>query len=100
MKTISELRASTDKKVYVYLADNETQQKFISDAENEGYTFGDGVKISEREADTFYAVNENHTVNFINGIGRMAFQADSDNILRVDYKKYAAGYEDYLYKKD
>lgn len=99
MRTIHELAASTDKKVYVILNDAETRQRFIRDAENEGYTFGDGAKVSERTPDQFYAVNKNNTVNFLNGIGRMAFSSGTDTILRVDYKKYADGEEDYIFKK-
>ena len=99
MRTIKDLLNNNEKRVYVYLSDKETQDKFISDAETQGYTFADGVKISERAADDFYAINDNNTVNFINSIGRMAFQSGSDNIVRIDYKKYISGDEDYFYKR-
>ena len=99
-KTIKQFISKTEKRVYVYLSDKETQEKFISDAEAQGYTFEDGVKISERASDNFYAVNRNHTVNFINGIGRMAFQAGANRITRIDYKKYISGDEDYFYKRN
>ena len=98
MKTIKNLVEKTDKRVYVYLSDKQTVSDFIFDAENEGYTFCDGVKISKREPDEFYAVNKDNTVNFINSIGRMAFGAKSANILRVDYKKYRNGESDYEIK--
>ena len=99
-KTIKQLVSKTEKRVYVYLSDKETQEKFISAAEAQGYTFEDGVKISERASDNFYAVNRNHTVNFINGIGRMAFQAGADRIVRIDYRKYISGAEDYFYNRN
>lgn len=98
-KTIAELVDSNQKRVYVYLADEETQARFIADAEAEGYTFGDGVKLSERECEEFYAINRNKTVNFINTIGRIAFQCNANNIVRVDYKKYISGNENYCYEK-
>lgn len=76
------------KRVYVYLADAETQQQFINDAEREGYCFSDGVKLSDREPDMFYAVNPDRTVNYINSIGRIAWQCKSEHILHLDYKKF------------
>lgn len=97
MRTIEQLVKENKKRVYVYLADKATRDRFIKDAEAEGYTFEDGVKISERGIDDFYAINKNHTVNFINGIGRIAFQCGAENIVRVDYKKYINGDDDYLY---
>lgn len=99
MRTIKELVASNKKRVYVYLADKDTQSRFISDAEAEGCTYEDGVKISEREPDDFYALNKDGTVCFLNFVGRMAFQCNSDNIVRVDYKKYINGEEDYFYSR-
>lgn len=99
MRTIEQLVKENQKRVYVYLADKKTADRFIRDAEAEGYTFGDGVKISERNIDDFYAINRNHTVNFINGIGRMAFQCGAEYIVRIDYKKYVAGEDDYLYRR-
>lgn len=94
-KTIKQLVLKNEKRVYVYLEDKETQERFISDAEAQGYTFSDGVKISERAADDFYAINDNNTVNFINCIGRIAFQSGSDRIVRIDYKKYISMNADY-----
>ena len=94
-KTIKQLVFKNEKRVYVYLSDKETQKRFISDAEAQGYTFMDGVKISERDGDDYYAINDNNTVNYINSIGRMAFQSGTDSIIRIDYKKYISGNSDY-----
>ena len=90
---------SLPKRVYVYLEDKETMQRFITDAESEGYKFGDGVKISKRKPDMLYALYPNKTVSFINFIGRMAFQSSAENIARINYKKYINGNINYLYKK-
>lgn len=97
VKSISELVTNNKKRVYVFLTDKETALRFINDADAEGYVFEDGTKLSERELNNFYALNENKTVNFLNSIGRIAFQCNSDNIIRVDYKKYINGNENYCY---
>ncbi len=96
MKTIEELIASTDKKVYVWLSDKDTAARFISNADAEGYRFADGAEISSRRADNFYAVRKNKTVNYINSIGRIAFQSGADSIIRIDYKKYVSGSGHYI----
>ncbi len=93
-KTIKQL-VHCNKRVYVYLSDDETRARFIADANAEGYTFKDGVKLSERATEDFYALNQDRTVNFINSFGRVAFQCAPQNIVRVNYKKYINGVEDY-----
>jgi len=97
VKTINELVNSNKKRVYVFLADKETEKRFIAGANAEGYTFEDGAKLLKREVNNLYALNRNNTVNFINSIGRMAFQCNAEHIVRVDYKKYISGSEDYIY---
>ena len=99
MRTIKNLVENTEKRVYVFLVDTETQERFAADAEREGITLGDGTKISDRPISDFYAINADGTVNFINTVGRIAFQSGAENIVRIDYKKYCNGDEDFLYYK-
>lgn len=87
-KTLKELVRSTNKRVYVYLADEETAQAFVKNAEKEGFRFSGGKRISEMPPDDFYALNKNMTVNFINFIGRVAYQCGAENVLRVEYKDF------------
>lgn len=47
MKKIKEL-ASMGVRVYVYLKDEGTAQRFLGDAEAESFTFGDGVNPTDR----------------------------------------------------
>lgn len=93
-KSISKLLTNSKKRVYVFLADEETEAKFIADADAEGYTFEDGTLLSERASSNLYALNQNKTVNYLNSVGRIAFQCNSKHIVRVDYKKYVDGNED------
>lgn len=93
-------------RVYVYCGDRKTQQQFIEDAENEWFRYGDGVSLRERRPDAVMALNKDRTVNFIGFAGRMAFQyADHFNsgkdaipLIKVDYRKYLAGCQDFLYQ--
>lgn len=96
-KSISKLLHNNKKRVYVFLADKETEAKFIADTNAEGYVFGDGTTLLERASSNLYALNRNKTVNYLNTIGRIAFQCNSKHIVRVDYKKYIDGNEDYCY---
>ncbi|MCD8146357.1 MAG: hypothetical protein LUD84_03590 [Clostridiales bacterium] len=93
-------------RVYVYCGDEKTRQKFIEDAENEYFHYGDGVSLRERKPDSIMALNKNQTVNFIGFAGTVAFRwADHFNsgkdaipLIKVDYRKYVAGYKDFIYK--
>ncbi|MCC8358064.1 MAG: hypothetical protein LJU34_09625 [Oscillospiraceae bacterium] len=89
-------------RVYVYCGDRKTQQQFIEDAENEYFHYGDGVSLLERKPGSIMALNQNRTVNFVGYLGTIAFcHADHLNavpLIKVDYRKYAAGYQDFIYK--
>lgn len=46
------------------------------------------------------AVNHNNTINYVGVIGRMAFGSGTETVngeklLRIDYKKYASGEDEY-----
>lgn len=99
MRTISSLIEENEKRVYVYLSDEKTNDTFMRDAEREGICFADGVNLKEREHDDIYALNKDKTANFIGYIGRIAFQCNADCIVRIDYKKYINGNSDYLYRQ-
>lgn len=86
-KTLTELVHSTNKRVYVHLSDIETMRIFINNAEKEGFSFLENKRISDMPLDNFYALNKNMTVNYINFIGRVAYQCGAENVLRIDYKK-------------
>lgn len=47
MKTIKEL-ANMGERVYVYLKDEGTAQRFLGDAEAESFSFGAGVNPTDR----------------------------------------------------
>lgn len=102
MRTISNL-LNQEGRVYVYLGSTNIAQRFLSQAEAEGFTFNDGVKPTERHISDIYALNRSWTINYVGWAGHMAFQsADSVNgepLIRVNYGKYLSGSENYIMGK-
>ena len=95
MRTIREL-IKEEKKVYIYLCNKATEDRFISDAEREGITFGDGVKPTERPVDDIMALHDDGTICFLGWAGRMAYHYNKSAAKRIDYEKYINGDVDYL----
>ena len=100
-RTIKNL-AKQKGRVYVYLANKEIGDKFINQAEAEGFTFEDGVSPTnhERGYETIMAINHNGTLNYVGTSGRIAFgggfkKIGEERLIRVDFEKYIAGDEDY-----
>lgn len=101
MKTIYEL-SQLDGRVYVYLANVALGEAFMKQAEDEGFTFTDGAAPTERCYAEIMALNKDKTMNYVGSIGRMAFgggakKIGDENLVRVDFEKYAAGNDDYMY---
>ena len=86
MKTIKEL-ASIGERVYVYLKDEETAQRFLRDAEAEGFTFGDGVRPTERHWSDLYAIHPDGTLNYVGANGHIAYGSGADSVVRIDYSQ-------------
>ena len=102
MRTITEL-SQKNGRIYVYFANVAIGEKFMQLAEDEGFTFCDGAKPTERCYAEIMAVNGNKTINFVGANGRIAFgsgvkKIGNDDLIRVDFQKYITGAEDYVYK--
>ncbi len=96
VKNLSEMNG----RVYVYISDKETGKAFLQAAESEGFTFGDGIAPAKRDYAEIMAVNHNGTINYVGAMGRMAFGSGTETVngeklLRIDYKKYVSGEEEY-----
>ena len=103
MKTIFEL-SQLEGRVYVYLANVAVGEQFMKQAEDEGFTFGDGATPTERCYAEVMAVNKDKTINYVGTNGRIAFGAGAKKIgdqdlIRVDFAKYLAGEENYYYER-
>lgn len=86
MKTIKEL-ASMGERVYVHLKDEETAMSFLRQAESEGFTFGDGMKPTERHCSDLYAIHPDGTMNYVGSVGRIEFASGADSCVRVEYQE-------------
>ena len=103
MKTIFEL-SQLEGRVYVYLANVAVGEQFMKQAEDEGFTFGDGATPTERCYAEVMAVNKDKTINYVGTNGRIAFGAGAKKIgdqdlIRVDFAKYLTGEENYYYER-
>lgn len=99
MRTVSNL-LSLDGRVYVYLASPNLSALFFKNAENEGFTFGNGKRPTESQPADLFAINADWTINYVGWAGHMAFHhsravVDKPLIL-VDYGKYLSGCENYI----
>lgn len=102
-RTIKEL-SEMDGRVYVYLANDEVGNFFLQNAEEEGFTFGDGEAPTSRTYAEIMAVHHDGTINFVGANGRIAFGSGAkmvgdEKLLRIDYRKYVGGEKDYFYGK-
>ena len=79
-------------KVYVYLATDEVCKQFLKDAEDEGFTFTDGMKPTQKHTSDILAVNPDFTINYVGTIGHIAFKAarriGNQKLIRIDYREF------------
>jgi len=87
MRTIKNL-INQNKKVYIYLKDKVIMYRFMSDAEREGITYGDGVLPTEREVEDIMSLHPDGTICFLGFAGRIYAHCNKRNIIRIDYEKY------------
>lgn len=102
MRNVTEL-SKLNGKVYVYLKDEMIARRFLQDAENEGFTFGDGEKPTARPGNNLYVVNRDWTISHVGWAGHMAFQSakyvGEQELIRVDYERYLSEEEDFIINK-
>lgn len=88
--SIKALLSDYNGRIYVYLASAEIGKRFLRDAENEGFLFYDGVKPTEREADSIFAINDDMTINYVGLVGHIAYQSVSKigdmPLIKIDYR--------------
>ena len=95
MRKIRDL-INNEKKVYIYLRNRAIVYRFMSDAETQGITYGDGVKPTERPVDEIMALRPYGTICFLGWAGRMCYHYGKDQAIRVDYEKYINNENEYL----
>lgn len=101
MKRTIEQLAQKQGRVYVYLADDAAGAAFLRQAQDEGFTFTDGEQPTKRPYARVMALNRDRTLHYVGFVGMAAFGAparrvNGERLLRVDFRKYAAGEKAYL----
>ena len=94
MRTIRQL-INNEKQVYILMESKAIQYRFMSDAEREGITYGDGAKATDRPVQLMMLLQPDATLRFLGWAGYMYYQSNKENVLCIDYEKYIDGLEDY-----
>lgn len=87
-------------KIYVYSKDKETGERFLKDAEEEGYTFGNGELPTNKEWSDLIVVETFKTIFYAGALGRIAVYSGSNSVVVVDYDKYIKGSHDYIRNRE
>lgn len=95
MRTIRNL-INQEKKVYILLRSKAVQYRFMSDADREGVTFGDGKKATDRMTEDIMALKADGTICFLGWAGHMCYHQSPNAAIRIDYEKYIDGADDYV----
>ena len=80
-------------RVYVYFKTDALCQQFLFQAEQEGFTFQDGIKPTERHTSDIIAVNKDNTINYVGAVGHVAFGSNvkrigKENLIRINYEDF------------
>lgn len=79
-------------KIYVYLATEDICKKFLKDAEDEGFTFTDGAKPTQKHTSDVLAINPDLTINYVGAVGHIAYQyankIGNQPLIKIDYRDY------------
>ena len=95
MRKIKDL-INPNQKVYILLKNNAIRYRFMSDAELEGITYGDGAKPTERPIDDIMSLQPDGTICFLGWAGRMCYHHSSNAVVRIDYEKYISAATNYI----
>ena len=84
-----------DSKVYIYCKSENICRRFFMDAEAEGFTFGDGIKPTEKETSDIFALCDDWTISYTGFAAHMMFRSQDSlakkSPARIDYGKYLSG---------
>ena len=74
-------------------------------AEQEGFTFGNGIKPTKKNSSDIFSINSHGTISYVGFIERMALGSHAKKIggketLKIDFEKYIAGYDNYIKTKE
>jgi len=94
MRTIKQFIKRADK-VYFYMKDRETCQRFYRDAEKEGITFCGSTPTSKETTDIVALLPEGE-ICYVGWAGHMCYHNCTEGVLRINYAKYVNNEADYI----
>ena len=98
MRTIKNL-INKEKKVYIFLRTKAIRYRFMSDAEREGITYGDGIKATDRIVEDIMALQPDGTICFLGWVGRLCYHHSKNTAIRIDYERYIDDDQVYIIKE-
>ena len=100
MRTLRSL-VENNSQVWIFCRNDGLQADFLEQAENEGFIALNGVKPHNLCHRSLYGINDDITMGYLAAmIWVLSAKADKykDHHVRVDYERYIAGEDDYLYR--
>ncbi|MBQ9228728.1 MAG: hypothetical protein IJ168_07855 [Eubacterium sp.] len=95
MRTLTAL-LQNDKRVFIYLANDNLKRKFLRQAEDEGFVLHGNDPTKERAADIMI-IHRDYTLSHLSGFATMGCYQNCRKEMRVDYARYSNGLADYYY---
>ncbi len=97
-RTLTNLRRSKKGDIYIFLRSTEIGERFLRDAEAEGFTIG-AAKPTARPYSMIMALHDGR-INYVGTNGVIRFQCGGTaDFHRVDYEKFVSGAADYGFKR-
>ncbi len=97
MMTLKEL-AEQYGDVWIYCRDESLQERFLSQAEEEGFLTLNGQKPAELRHQILYGIFDDMTMGYLSGmVWCYSARNPGDNHIRVDYEKYLNDESDIFY---
>ena len=95
MRTLTEL-LKTNNKVFIRLANDNLKQKFMQQAEDEGFVY-QGQKPTTLQAESIMIIHDDYTLGTLVGMATNMHYHYCPKEMRVDYARYINGLDDYNY---
>lgn len=90
-------KSSLPRHTYVYCRSENIARRFLKDAEKEGFTFGDGIRPTERDTSDLFSIHPDLTLSYTGMAGHLLFKNPGcGNVVRIDYGKYIRGIKDFM----
>ncbi|MBQ7637337.1 MAG: hypothetical protein IJS90_00365 [Clostridia bacterium] len=98
-RTLDALRNSLEGKIYLYLKDGETVTRFLEDAREQGYLFGEFAP-DEAHRDNLVSLKKEKQLAHVGTVGRIEYMCNGGDgsrgrFHRIDYSKYVNGDKEY-----